>query len=184
MLLSAATAFILLCGGCIIGPKYAYTGQPDSPSIEGPVMPIQGAEYGSFSVIIMKIDGLGINFTASHVGMNLLIFDAKKPIPLAPGTHSLDLYLSDVQETTGSTGHGNIGVVGTFTAASHPTIVVDLLPKHLYRVGANLEDQDKEIEIHLWDETNGAAKRTSVGTWTVDSGGGYMEATLPSGGHR
>ena len=179
---SFLAAFILLCGGCVVGPKYNYTRQVDSASVEGPVVPWQGLQYGSCYVEIVRIDGLGYNFTVNRAGMNWPIYNTNKRLYLAPGKHSLGLNIGEIDETYGNVGKGSVGEVGAYTAAATPIINVDLVASHVYRIGANLEGS--VIKITLWDETNGAATRVSVTTWTVNSGGAYMESTLPSGGHR
>jgi len=178
----AAATFLLMCVGCVSGPKYDYARQVDSASVVGPVVPVQGSEYGSCYVEIVQVDGLGDNFTASGPGLNWPFYNANKRLYLAPGKHTLALSIGEIDETYGNVGRGSVGEVGADTASATPSINVDLVASHVYRIGANLEGS--VIKISLWDETNGAATRFSVATWTVNSGGVYMEATLPSGGRR
>jgi hypothetical protein len=182
ILLCAAATFSLICAGCVIGPKYGYTRQVDSASMEGPVVPRQGLEYGSCYVEIVRIDGLGDNFTVNRPGLNWPFYGSKNRLYFAPGIHSLTLSIGEVDETYGNVGGGSVGVVGAYSAGATSTINVEFTASHVYRIGANLEGS--VIKITLWDETDGAATRFSSATWTVKSGGAYVEATPPSGGRR
>lgn len=100
-------------------------------------------------------------------------------MPIAPGKHSLLLNITDIQEAFGNTGRGTTGEVGAYTEASNPIIDVDLIARHVYRIGANLEGD--AIKVSLWDETDGVTGRICVATWNVDSSGGYTEAIVPVG---
>jgi hypothetical protein len=185
VLLSAATASVLLCAGCFTGPKYDYTRQVDSANIVGAAVSLQGIDNGNCGVVLGKIDGMATNFTVSEAGYYSAlshIFNIPDRLYLAPGKHSLDLAISDSDEYYGNVGHGETGLVGTDSASATPTINVDLLASHVYRIGANWKGS--VINITLWDETDGAVKRKSAATWTVSSNGAYTEATPPSGGHR
>jgi hypothetical protein len=179
----AAIVAVLFIGGCAGGPKYEMVEQADSANIERAVMPVQGSEFGTCSVTLMKIDNAVVNVTISHVGMNFMIYNAKKPIPLSPGSHTLSLYLSDIEESIGNVGHGDVGVVGRFTAASHPVIVANLLPRHEYRIGANMTKKNDGLEIDLWDVSKESTGRTKIFTWTVDSNGMFADSATSGGGH-
>jgi hypothetical protein len=179
-ILGVVTTAILLCDGCVVGPKYNYAQQRDSAIVEGPVVPIQGPENGSCNVIISKIDGLADSFTASGKGLNWPVFEFVKPLYLAPGKHALVLSISEIDETYGNVGHGETGEIAAYTSGSKPTINVEFAANHVYRIGANLEGG--AIVIVLWDETGGPKTRSRVATWTVDSNGEYSESALPSHG--
>ena len=173
---------ILLCDGCVVGPKYNYAQQRDSAVLEGPAGPIQGPEDGSCSIMISQLDGMADGFTASHRGLNWPVSALKKPLYIAPGKHALVLTISDIDEVYGNVGHGEVGETGAYTSGAKPTVTVDFAANHVYRIGANLEGG--AIVIVLWDETDGPKTRSRVATWTVDSNGGYSPSALPSHGRK
>ena len=183
-LTSMALAVIL--SGCFTGPKYDYARQADSASIVGAAVLLKGVNIGDCGIVLGRVDGMATNFTASDGGYDSSLIYAwishvihePDSLYLAPGKHSLDLRISYSDESYGNVGGGQTGLVGTYSAGGTPTIKVDLVARHVYRLGANLEGA--EILITLWDETNGATARTNAATWTVKSNGGYIEATLPN----
>ena len=130
--------------------------------VEGPITPFQNSEYyGSSDVNIFLVDGLVADFEASSPGANW--FASKQPLYLAPGKHTLFLKIAEIETTK----HGN------FASGNRPTITVQFAASRVYRFTANLSVDKKAIDVTLWDETGGTAKRSSVAKWTFDSNWDY-----------
>jgi hypothetical protein len=166
----------LLVGGCVTGPKYEYVQKKDSARIEPPVKPVQHiARYGSCSIVMTRIDGLGAHFEASSPGVNWAP-GGDDPLYVAPGSHALMLNVEEIDEVYGVNGR-NIGAVGASVAASQPTLTAEFLANHVYRLTADLNGGT--IEVTLWDETAGSSARSEVAIWTLDSNRNYTEDRPP-----
>lgn len=175
---------VLICSGCVTGPKYVAEQRADSAAIEGPVVPVQGPEDGTSTVEITRVDGLATAFTASRVGLNWPFFSGTKPLYVSPGQHTLGLKVGEIDENYGNVGGGQVGVVGAYAAAAKPAITATFAANHVYRFTANLDPSGSAIEVILWDETGGVAIRSRVADWTMYSNGGYSENALPARGRR
>ena len=169
----------LFYGACATGPKYTYTQQKDSASIEGPKAPRQGAEDGSCIIRIIKMDGLVTSFMASEPGLNWAFYSASR-LYLTPGKHEVTLDISDSREVDGAS--DGFAIVGDYSADAAPTIAVNFAGNHTYRFAATWAGS--VILLTLWDETAGFAKRVQAGSWTFDSNSSYFDNTLPSGHRR
>jgi hypothetical protein len=173
---------LLFCGCAMFGPKYIYTQQQDSPSLGGPIGPRQGWEYGLYQIVVTRVDGLRANFMASSPGLNWLLVDTKTKLYLAPGMHNITLDISDTESQYGDTGGGATGVVGTVVSGATPVVTAEFKANHIYRftAGAGMS----KIELVLWDETEGTAKRSIVTNWMLDSDSNHSEGLAPSGKRR
>jgi hypothetical protein len=175
----AAGVILLLCG-CAIGPKYAYTMQGNSAILDGFSAPNQGSEYGSCHITILRVDGFASNFSASNPGNNWPLHQPH--LYLAPGVHTLNLSVSEIDVNYGEHSGNSAGITGTVASGSTPTITVEFKANHTYRLAGYLGGST--IDIALWDETNGAASRSRTASWTFDSNSNYSDSPAPSGNHR
>ena len=142
--------------------------------------PNQGAEYGSCIIDILRMDGLVANFQASHPGPSWPLHQPH--LYLAPGMHTLDLDISEIDVMYGEHSGNSAGITGTVASGSNPTITVEFKAKHIYRLGGYLSGGT--IDLVLWDETSGPATRSRVEEWTLDSNSNHSDSPAPSGGHR
>jgi hypothetical protein len=185
------TISALLFVACSSGPAFTDAPQSNAASLEGPVVPIQGPENGNCSIIVVQVDGLNSDFTASHEGPNWHEFGKVKPLLLAPTKHKLELnisYAESFAEVGGSgprrpspqgTGdQGSIAGVGENKATSIAEIFASLEAGHVYRLTAGFEDQ--AISVVLWDETNGAQVRDRVTDWSFNCPRAHAVGTGPN----
>lgn len=161
-----------LFAGCASGPAFTEAPQSNAASLEGPVVPTQGAKDGNCSVAVVQVDGLHCDFTASHEGPN---WHGSRPLLLAATKHKLELNISYSEVTGGGSGRpspggggdqGTFGDVGEYKAATMAEIYASFEPGHVYRITANFEDE--AISVVLWDETDGAQARTRVADWSFN----------------
>jgi hypothetical protein len=170
LLAISAVSFV----ACSSGPAFTNAPQSDAATLEGPVVPTQGPENGNGSIVIVQIDGLRSDFTASREGPNWHEFDKVKPVLLAPSQHKLELNIS-YTEIAGSGPHsarpqgpgdqGSIGG-GEYKANSIAEIYATFEAAHVYRITADFGDE--AISVVLWDETGGAQGRTRVADWSFN----------------
>jgi hypothetical protein len=147
--------------------------------VKGAIAPIQRtADYGNCCVAITQVDGLTAYFDASRPGANWSFTVPSHPLYLAPGRHALTLDIAEVDEVIGVTGR-DVGAVGAFASGSRPTLTAEFVANHVYRLTARLSGDGSAIDVTLWDETGGAAARSQVANWTVDSNRGYSENIPP-----
>jgi hypothetical protein len=175
------TISTLLFVACSSGPAFTDAPQSNAASLEGPVVPTQGAENGNCSIIIVQVDGLHSDFTASHEGPNWHAFGTVKPLLLAANKHKLALNISYADAAGGGSGRpspegtGDQGGVGELKATSIAEIFASFEAGHVYRITA---DYDNEvISVVLWDETNGARVRARVGDWSFNCPSSTKSAT-------
>jgi hypothetical protein len=169
------TISALLFVACSSGPAFTDAPQSNAASLEGPVVPTQGAENGNCSIIIVQVDGLHCDFTASHEGLNWHEFGKVKPLLLAATKHEFALNISYAEGAgggprrltpQGTVDQGSIGGVGEYKATSIADIFASFEAGHVYRLAADYEDE--AISVVLWDETNGARVRTRVADWSFN----------------
>jgi hypothetical protein len=168
--------FALLVVACSSGPAFTDAPQSNAAILEGPVVPTQGAEDGNCSVVVVQVDGLHCDFTASRVGPNWHKFGEVKPLLLAATKHKFSLNISYAEATgggpqrfsPGGTGDGGtVGSVGEYKATTIAEIFASFEAGHVYRITADYEDE--VISVVLWDETNGVRVRTRVVDWSFNS---------------
>jgi hypothetical protein len=165
----------LLFVACSSGPAFTDAPQSNAASLEGPVIPTQGAENGNCSILIVQVDGLHSDFTASHEGLNWHEFGKVKPLLLAATKHQLALNITYAEAAGGGPGRpspegtgdqGTFGVVGEYKATSIAEIFASFEAGHVYRITADYKDE--VIGVVLWDETNGARVRARVADWSFN----------------
>jgi hypothetical protein len=173
--------------GCSSGPVFTDAPQSNAASLEGPVVPAQGAENGNCSVIIVQVDGLHTDFTASHQGLNWHESGKIKPLLLAATEHALALNISYAETAGGGSGRpspqgtgdqGSIGGIGESKATSIAKIFASFEAGHVYRITADFEGE--VIGVVLWDETNGARLRSRVADWSFNCTRTHVEGTGPN----
>jgi hypothetical protein len=174
--MTSAIALMLMAvfGGCISGPRYTYVQQPDSARIVGPGVPASGASSGTCRINIDSMDGFAVNFAASDPN-SPGIFYGKKPLFCSVGRHVFILDIAQVDARFGEIRKGGVGEVGDWSAGALPTVTADFTANHVYRFTAELDGAGSLIVISLWDETNGASKRSCVAHWTVDGDGHFND---------
>jgi hypothetical protein len=181
------TISALLFVACSSGPAFTDAPQLNAACLEGPVVPTQGAEDGNCSVIIVQVDGLHSDFTASHEGPNWHEFGKVKPLLLTAAKHEFELNISYAEEAGGGprrpspqgTGdRGSIGVAGEYKATSIAEIFASFEAGHVYRITADYEDE--AISVVLWDETNGARVRARVADWSFNCPRTHAGGTGPN----
>jgi hypothetical protein len=173
------TMSALLFVACSSGPPFTDAPQANAASLEGPVVPTQGAEDGNCSIIVVQVDGLNSNFTASHEGPNWHEFGRIKPLLLAPTKHKLELNVSykDTFAEVGEGGprraspqgtgdQGSVTGAGEDKATSIAEIFASFETGHVYRITADYEAE--VISVILWDETDGAQMRARVADWSFN----------------
>jgi hypothetical protein len=179
----AASLFV----ACTSGPAFTEAPQTNAASLEGPVVPTQGAENGNCSIKIVQIDGLQSDFAASHEGLNWREFDKVKPLLLAPTKHKLELNISYAEAAGGGprrlspqgTGdEGTIGGVGELKASTVAEIFASFEVGHVYRFTADFKDD--AINVVLWDETEGAQARARIADWSFNSPRTHAGGTGPN----
>ncbi|HZZ19411.1 MAG TPA: hypothetical protein VFE25_08580 [Opitutaceae bacterium] len=165
----------LLLVACSSGPAYTNAPQSDAAVLEGPVVPTEGPENGNCSVVVVQVDGLSSNFTASRVGLNWHEFDGVKPLLLTADKHEFSLNISYSEAAgrasgspspEGSGEHGSIGGVGELKATTIANIFAPLEAGHVYRISADLRGE--AVAVVLWDETKGSLTRTRVADWSFN----------------
>ena len=169
------TAFSLICGGCVTGPKYTYTKQKDSASVKGSITLIQRTDHGPCYVEIAEIDGRIANFVASRPGAHWLP-GGGNPLYVAPGRHAITLYIGQPDEVIGLTGR-DASMPSSNVSLSQPTLKIDFSAGHAYRFAANLTGA--VIAVTLWDETKGHSPGGEVAHWEFKSEGSDSENTQP-----
>ena len=181
------TITALLCVACSSGPAFTDAPQSDAASLEGPVVPTQGAEDGNCSIIIVQIDGLRSDFTASHEGPNWHESGKAKPLLLAGTQHKLELNISYSEAAGGGPRHlspqgpgdpGSSVAVGEYKGTSIAEIFGSFETGHVYRLTADYEDE--VISVVLWDETSGARERTRVADWSFNCPRTHAGGTGPN----
>jgi hypothetical protein len=169
------TISALLFVACSTGPAFTNAPQSNAATLEGPVVPTQGAEDGNSSIVVVQVDGLNSDFTASRGGPNWHEFGKAKPLLLSPAKHRLELNISyaEVAETRsrrpspqGTGDQGTFGDVGENKANSIAEVFASFETGHIYRLTAEFEDE--VINVVLWDETNGVQVRSRVADWSFN----------------
>jgi hypothetical protein len=165
----------LLAGACSSGPTYANVPQSNAASLKGPVVPTQGSEDGNCTVVVVQVDGLNCDFTASHEGQNWHAFGNAKPLFVAPKRQKLVLNIS-YEEAAGSESlgpspqgqdnTGTFGDVGEYKAGSVAEVFATFEAGHIYRITADYKAD--RIDVILWDETRGPNRRSDVADWSFD----------------
>jgi hypothetical protein len=179
----------LFCGGCATGPQYLYTEQKDSASVGvGQTIPPVNTPYvgpllsrpwsgfttspspyaGSGNINIVKIDGLDAGFPSGPWGQMVDTFDDRRmlwdqagKVWISPGRHTLAIsMIADAGETDGQRNDGSIGPVSDWSESATGTIDAEFVANHMYRLISW-----EAFDVTLWDETNGMATRSKVGTW-------------------
>lgn len=182
------TMSALLFVACSSGPAFTDAPQSNAASLEGPVVPTQGAENGNCSIVIVQVDGLHSDFTASHEGPNWHESGKVKPLLLEPTKHKLALNISYAEAAgggprrlspQGTADEGTIGGVGVYKATTIAEIFASFDAGHVYRFAADYEDE--AISVTLWDETNGADVRTRVADWSFNCPRTHAGGTGPNG---
>jgi hypothetical protein len=170
------TISALLFVACSSGPAFTDAPQSNAAVLEGPVVPNQGAENGNCTIVVVQVDGLHSDFTASHEGQNWHAVGDKKPFSLSPTKHKLELNISYAEAAEGeyrppspqgSGEQGLVGGIGEYKAASIAEIFASFEAGHVYRITADYKDE--AIGVVLWDETNGARARDPVAEWSFNA---------------
>ena len=170
------TTSALLFVACSSGPVFTDAPQADAASLEGPVVPTQGAENGNCTIEVVQVDGLRSDFTASHEGQNWHAVGEVKPMLLAPTKHKLELNITYSEAAVGGTrppgpqgsgDQGLVGGIGEYKAASIAEIFASFEAGHVYRITADYADE--AIGVVLWDETNGVRVRDPVAEWSFNA---------------
>ncbi len=157
---------------CSSGPAFTDAPQANAASLEGPVVPTQGAENGNCSITIVQIDGMHSDFTASHEGPNWYAFGKAKPLLIAAAKHKLTLNISYAEAAGGGSraprpqGTVDQDLVGEYKATSIADIFASFEAGHVYRITADYKDES--IGVVLWDETEGARGRARVADWSFN----------------
>jgi hypothetical protein len=121
--------------------------------------------------MIVQVDGLRSDFTASHEGPNWHEFGDVKPMLLAPTKHKLELNISYAEAAgsgprppspQGSGDQGLVGGIGEYKATSIAEIFASFESGHAYRITADYGDE--AISVVLWDDTRGA----QVADWSFN----------------
>jgi hypothetical protein len=177
----------LLFAACSSAPTFTDAPQADAASLEGPVVPTQGPEDGNCSVVIVQVDGLHSDFTASHQGLNWHASGSAKPLLLAASKHHLTLNISYAEAAgggprgpspQGSGDQGPVGGIGEYKATSIAEIFPSLEAGRVYRITAAYENE--AIVVILWDETDGALVRTRVADWSFNAPRTHTLGTGPN----
>jgi hypothetical protein len=189
VLLGILTVFGLFCGGCSTAPQYLYTEQKDSASVGvGQTIPPVNTPYvgpllsrpwsgfttspspyaGNGKVNIDKIDGLDAGFPSGPWGQIADTFDDRRmlwndmgKVWIAPGRHTLAVsMIADAGETDGRLNDGSYGPALDWVESATGIIDTEFAANHTYRLTSS-----GGFDLTLWDETDGMAKRSEVGTW-------------------
>jgi hypothetical protein len=191
--MNAKSKFVLLAisaslfAGCSSTPTFTDAPQADAATLEGPVVPSQGPEDGNCSVVVVQVDGLQSDFTASHQGPNWLGSGKAKPLLLAPAKHHFTLNISYAEAAgggprgpspQGSGDQGPVGGIGEYKATSIAEIFPSLDAGRVYRITAAYENE--AIVVILWDETDGALVRTRVADWSFNAPRTHTLGTGPN----
>jgi hypothetical protein len=178
---------VLLFVACSSGPAFTGAPQSNAASLEGPIVPTQGAENGNCTIKIVQIDGLHSDFTASHEGLNWHEFGNAEPWLLEPTKHKFALSISYAEAAVGGSrgpspqGAGDQGPtdgVGELKATTMAEIFASFEAGHVYRFTADYEDE--AISVVLWDETNGARERARVADWSFNCPRAHAGGTGPN----
>jgi hypothetical protein len=177
--------------GCASGPAFTNAPQSNAASLEGPVVPTQGSDDGNCSIVVVQVDGLNSDFTASHEGPNWREYGNVKPLLLAPTKHKLELNISYAESFGEAGGSGprrpspqgsadldSTTGAGINKATTIAEIYASFETGHLYRITAEFESE--VVSVVLWDETNGAQARTRVDDWSFNCPRIHAVGTGPS----
>lgn len=166
---------VLILAACATVPKYEYTEQKDSASVEIKQVPVDPT-FPTFddAVIISLVDGQSANFPSAFP------FDRQR-LYLAPGNHTLSLYCW----------HSSLTIRGDnppfalrSTVKAYGAIKVEFTAGHVYRWSASLSKETlalfpfawnpplfppsfskQTFDVTLWDVTGGLTVRRRVGDW-------------------
>jgi len=165
----------LLLAGCASGPRYSYTQAPDSARILAYNAPSPFPNDTSCYITVTKLDGRRLAFSASIPGLRRLLGKPSEPLYLSPGTHTMTLDLSEIDNVIGPNSDAS-GIVATDSSGGTKVIVFAFLRGHVYRMAGHLSGG--AFDITLWDESDGAATRKVAGEWQMPSNTNHSDSPI------
>lgn len=126
---------------------------------------------GNGEVNIDKIDGLEAGFPSGQWGQigelldnQRVLWDKAGKVWISPGRHTLAVTTTQDQEVTyGPLNDGTVGPSEQWYEIATGTIDAEFAANHIYRLTTS-----SGSDATLWDETDGVANRSVVGTWAFN----------------